>query len=234
MIEVLKQALEALEELNETQSYWWQEVDEATLAKINSTITAIKEAIREHAMYEVQRLGQEIEQEPVAYKWSDAGDLKLLKKGDVLRVLRKGQEYYRAFKFCGAIEECDYAYDGNAPFAWLLVGMAYTDKIVYTRKNFSTGAVYADRGDVVEIRQPINYPTHPQRTEQEPVGRFTGKFTVDAHDRMLCEVVCSNAIPTAGAALYDAPPPFRPQNFCPRCGKRTNDIHTCTPPQENT
>jgi hypothetical protein len=67
---------------------------------------------------------------------------------------------------------------------------------------------------------------------QEPVGRFTGKFTVDAHDRMLCEVVCSNAIPTAGAALYDAPPPFRPQNFCPRCGKRTNDIHTCTPPQE--
>jgi len=22
------------------------------------------------------------------------------------------------------------------------------------------------------------------------------------------------------------------QNFCPRCGKRTNDIHTCTPPQE--
>ena len=24
------------------------------------------------------------------------------------------------------------------------------------------------------------------------------------------------------------------RNFCPRCGKRTNDIHTCTPPQENT
>jgi hypothetical protein len=66
MLEVLKQALEALEELNETQSYWWQEVDEATLAKINSTITAIKEAIREHAIYEVQRLGQEIEQEPIA------------------------------------------------------------------------------------------------------------------------------------------------------------------------
>lgn len=24
------------------------------------------------------------------------------------------------------------------------------------------------------------------------------------------------------------------QNFCPRCGKRTKDIHTCTPPKENT
>ena len=24
------------------------------------------------------------------------------------------------------------------------------------------------------------------------------------------------------------------RNFCPRCGKRTNDIHTCTPPKKNT
>ena len=24
------------------------------------------------------------------------------------------------------------------------------------------------------------------------------------------------------------------QNFCSRCGKRTKDIHTCTPPRENT
>jgi rRNA maturation endonuclease Nob1 len=22
------------------------------------------------------------------------------------------------------------------------------------------------------------------------------------------------------------------KNFCPRCGKRTQDIHTCTPPQD--
>jgi len=22
------------------------------------------------------------------------------------------------------------------------------------------------------------------------------------------------------------------RNFCPRCGKRTNDIHTCTPPKD--
>jgi hypothetical protein len=27
------------------------------------------------------------------------------------------------------------------------------------------------------------------------------------------------------------PPQRIEQNFCPRCGKRTNDIHTCTPPQ---
>jgi hypothetical protein len=31
-----------------------------------------------------------------------------------------------------------------------------------------------------------------------------------------------------------APPQRTEQNFCSRCGKRTKDIHTCTPPQENT
>jgi hypothetical protein len=28
--------------------------------------------------------------------------------------------------------------------------------------------------------------------------------------------------------------PAQERNFCSRCGKRTNDIHTCTPPQEGT
>lgn len=44
---------------------------------------------------------------------------------------------------------------------------------------------------------------------QKPVGRFTGKFTFDAHERMLCEVVCTDAIPTAGAALYTTASPQR-------------------------
>ena len=41
-----------------------------TQEKQQATITAIKEALAEHAMRETQRLGQEIEQEPVAYKSS--------------------------------------------------------------------------------------------------------------------------------------------------------------------
>ena len=40
--EALRLALEALEELNETNSYWWQEVDEVTTKKIDPAITAIK------------------------------------------------------------------------------------------------------------------------------------------------------------------------------------------------
>ena len=63
MIEVLKQALEALETPKPLDDY--PPILNAYTKTINNAITAIKEAIREHAMYEVQRLGQEIEQEPV-------------------------------------------------------------------------------------------------------------------------------------------------------------------------
>jgi hypothetical protein len=107
--EALKLALEALEELFDTNGYWWQEVDEQTLKKIEHSITVIKEALREHAMREVQRLGQEIEQEPVAW-----------------------EQFY------------------------------------------------------LDIGKP--QLTHPPQLEE--------------------------------------------RNFCPRCGKRTKDIHTCTPPQD--
>jgi hypothetical protein len=31
---------------------------------------------------------------------------------------------------------------------------------------------------------------------------------------------------------FDAPPQRTEQNFCSRCGKRTKDIHTCTPPKD--
>ena len=60
--EALKLALEALED------------SEDQLAKPYSTdvrraIAAIKEALREHAMYEVQRLGQEIQPEPPQRTW---------------------------------------------------------------------------------------------------------------------------------------------------------------------
>jgi hypothetical protein len=42
----------------------------------------------------------------------------------------------------------------------------------------------------------------------------------------------TNDVPLGWDALYTHPPQRTEQNFCPRCGKRTNDIHTCTPPQE--
>jgi hypothetical protein len=47
--EALKLALEALEGLNNTNSYWWQEVDEQTIKKIEPAITTIKKALAQPA-----------------------------------------------------------------------------------------------------------------------------------------------------------------------------------------
>lgn len=88
--------------------------------------------------------------------WVDAGDLKQLRDGDVIRVIRNEEVYYSPFRYCGVLEECDYAYyRENSQFVYLEVGMATVEKIVYTRKDFATGAVYADRGDRVEIASAI-------------------------------------------------------------------------------
>ena len=158
-IEALKRALEALQVARD-------QVVDPEYAPIGWSVSLFDEVIEATK----QALAAPV-QEPVESKWSDAGELKRLKKGDVVRVFRKGQEYYRAFKFYGSIEECDYTYDGNKPFAWLEVGTATLDKIVYTRKDFVTGAVYADRGDVVEILQPVNKETPAAQPApvQEPV-----------------------------------------------------------------
>jgi hypothetical protein len=79
MIEAMKQALGALEDFVDVIKYDNEQDDIGRRAccdvlsynphsescKAKQAITAIKEAIREHAMHEVQRLGQDIEQEPV-------------------------------------------------------------------------------------------------------------------------------------------------------------------------
>jgi hypothetical protein len=47
-------------------------------------------------------------------------------------------------------------------------------------------------------------------------------FTISTkHLQVFAEMVAAKAI--AGLESQE-------RNFCPRCGKRTNDIHTCTPP----
>jgi hypothetical protein len=137
MIEVLKQALEALENFADVVKYDNEQDyigcraccyvlaydQHSENCQATKAITAIKEAIREHAMYEVQRLGQEIEQEPVAW-----------------------------------VQDVEFEQLPEFAFSW-----------VKTR----------------------------------------------LHDK----------------PLYTHPPRHTEQNFCPRCGKRTNDIHTCTLPQ---
>jgi len=66
-----------------------------------------------------------------------------------------------------------------------------------------------------------------QEPAQEPVARVTGM----SFGRFIVEPLNPAMVLPVGMALYAGPQ--REQNFCPRCGKRTNDIHTCTPPQGN-
>ena len=79
-IEALKLALEALEQTLQTlddenakpggaiADTIWHSEHETLFDYLGSEITAINEVLADHAMRETQRLGQEIEQEPVVYQ----------------------------------------------------------------------------------------------------------------------------------------------------------------------
>jgi hypothetical protein len=73
-IDAMKLALEALEQTThaflDTEGSHGRIEQEATDAAYNA-ITALEEVLAEHAMREVQRLGREIEQEPVAWVSED-------------------------------------------------------------------------------------------------------------------------------------------------------------------
>ena len=72
MKEALKLALEALEHFRDTGTR------PSDLAMSEDAIAAIKEALREHAMYEVQRLGQEIQPEPPQRTWQGLTDEEII------------------------------------------------------------------------------------------------------------------------------------------------------------
>jgi rRNA maturation endonuclease Nob1 len=48
---------------------------------------------------------------------------------------------------------------------------------------------------------------------------------------MTAERYVDNRIPEAAITAIKEALAQTEHNFCPRCGKRTKDIHTCTPPQ---
>jgi len=84
-----------------------------------------------------------------------------------------------------------------------------------------------------EIEQKIGCVNHDcdqckaQRTEQEPVAWLS---TDSIGERHLCFDKPLDNDPVQ--PLYTSPPQRTERNFCERCGKRTKDIHTCTPPKE--
>jgi hypothetical protein len=76
---------------------------------------------------------------------------------------------------------------------------------------------------IASLRQAI-----AELESQEPVATVTSETGADITMSWWHEP----ALPV-GTKLFTHPPQRTEQNYCPRCGKRTNDIHTCTPPREN-
>jgi hypothetical protein len=64
-----------------------------------------------------------------------------------------------------------------------------------------------------------------QEIEQEPVVGIAAIRTWFKDGRVVTQTLCNSWVDTT-------PPQLEERNFCPRCGKRTKEIHTCTPPQE--
>ena len=86
MIEAMKQALEVIETAIKAGDW---KVDGA--CDPDNVIHGLRQAIREHAMYEVQRLGQEIEQEPEAWRY---GALLYHDKLDAMEFIRTSGDSY--------------------------------------------------------------------------------------------------------------------------------------------
>jgi len=67
----------------------------------------------------------------------------------------------------------------------------------------------------------------PSMTDKEAMA-----MALDALETLMIER--GSIYEKAITALKEALAQRTERNFCPRCGKRTNDIHTCTPPREGT
>ena len=76
-----------------------------------------------------------------------------------------------------------------------------------------------------------------EEIEQEPValesllGAIARGWCHEKNANKEMDSDLAMAIATEVKTLYATPPQLEERNFCQRCGKRTKDIHTCTPPQ---
>ena len=199
MIEVLKQALAVLE-LVSTEFVCdgahhtkkdRHEIGEPCpiVERYEEAIKSLRQAIREHAMYEVQRLGQEIEQEPV-----QEPEYRCCPHDSDCAV-------HNMPAYPAGPCDCSYSNTFNLPSSSLVhevcLKLAKRELEKLTNENFG----------------------------RTPNDTWTNKI-VDVYD-----FFDNNLRAKKLTEIYTTHPPQLEQNFCPRCGKRTNDIHTCTPPQ---
>ena len=63
--ETLELALEALEKLNNTNSHWWQEVDENVIVQLSNAESALREALASVPDWASEAIEQPAQQEPL-------------------------------------------------------------------------------------------------------------------------------------------------------------------------
>ena len=87
------------------------------------------------------------------------------------------------------------------------------------------------------VKLPVVVYVRKQRLGESHVSTREGITPVKPDDLIMRgvsgeEYPIGRAIFERTYSLNTTPPQRTEQNFCSRCGKRTKDIHTCTPPME--
>ena len=125
-----QQALEALEKV-ENAMYVTSEGEAVALDKALKAITALREALaQEHAMHEVARLGQEIEQE--LSQWRDMVVVTLVREGIDKHKARELADHFAAQRPWQVLTEQDMPSGENPMFdhQYFCAGMVYAAKVL--------------------------------------------------------------------------------------------------------
>lgn len=85
----------------------------------------------------------------------------------------------------------------------------------------------------LESQEPVAWKLMP-RDATDAMLKAMDECSTEGYDERLYAGHAASVYMAAWDASDTHPPQRTEQNFCSRCGKRTNDIHTCTPPQDNT
>lgn len=174
----------------------------------------IKEALRENAMREVQRLGQEIEQEPVM----------ILPDGSAFGVMSFPLPDDHWLYAPNEYKDGEYEpIDLPKPILTHALRDAVVAAVRYAVRGATMRGQETDFDPDALVQNAVYalcgpYTTPPQRTEPVAYWKEHAKGLQRDYDSLLADFQAQQ----------------EERNFCQRCGKRTKDIHTCTLPQDNT
>jgi hypothetical protein len=214
-----------------------------------------EKALAEHAMREVQRLGQEIEQEPPQRTWIglEGAEFGWFCHTDFLNARKYTKEQRK--KICNQLLSEAQSWDigeyqlmmhdstKRPQRTWVDLDVDDIDavqvKVLKGGFGFElTNFARAIQTKLKEKNERLDLYKDAY-AEQEPVMWPCLIDSADFSANTITLVMQRKDYKVSAGThwLSPTPPQRTEQNFCSRCGKRTPDlitIHTCTPPKENT